>query len=102
MLKCKDKSVRSQAKLFDEIWEERPHYSEVSGRPLLPKGHPQWYWQFAHVLNKGTYTYYRLNKENIMLMLPEEHAKQEFFPLFQAKHELLKAQYNEKFKIKTF
>lgn len=96
------KNAQPELEMFNEIWDERPHFSEVSGELLLPKGHPQWHWQFAHVLNKGTYTRYKFNKENIMLMLPEEHMKQERYPKFQQKHEQLKAQYNEEFKIQTF
>ena len=81
----------NQKEMFDYIWETRPHVSELSGRALLPKGKFQWHWQFLHVLNKGTYTKYKLESDNILLALPEEHENQERFPIFEEKRiELLK------------
>lgn len=82
-------------KLFLEIWNERPHVSEISGRPLLYPQHPQWHWQFAHILGKGAYPAFKFKKENIMLMLPEEHEKQESFVTYREKHEELKKLYYE-------
>lgn len=87
------KEKREWKKLRERIWEERVHISEVSGKPLLHKTHPQWAWQFAHVLAKGTYPAFALNPENIMLMLPEEHEKQEQFEIFNIRKEQLKAKY---------
>lgn len=84
--------------MFLEIWEDRPHLSEVSGKPLHPVGHWQWHWQFAHVLGKGSYPKYKLNPENIMLMLPEEHEKQENYQLFNERKIQLKKQYHERHK----
>lgn len=83
--------------MFLEIWEDRPHLSEVSGKPLHPVGHWQWHWQFAHVLGKGSYPKYKLNPENIMLMLPEEHEKQESYQLFNEKRIKLKKEYHERY-----
>jgi hypothetical protein len=62
-----------ELEMFNEIWDERPHVSEVSGAPLLPKGHPQWHWQFAHIVSKKTYKKFMLRKDNIALVTPEEH-----------------------------
>ena len=60
--------------LFDLIWDERPKVSEVSGLPLIQdKTHLKFYWQFSHILSKGAYPKYRVLKENIKLVLPEEH-----------------------------
>ena len=85
-----------ELKLFNEIWEERPHVSEFSGKPLLPKGHFQWGWQFAHVLNKGRFPSMRLRKDNIFLCLPEEQNIQDRFEIFQKrKEELLKEIYGK-------
>jgi hypothetical protein len=89
----------NQSELFNEIWEEREHVSELSGKPLLPKGHYQWHWQFLHVLSKGSYPSYRLNKENIMLALPEEHAIQERFPAFIEKRDELRRKYHGERKV---
>ena len=95
-------TFKSQKELFNYIWENRPHISELTGKPLLPKGHYLWYNQFLHVLSKGQYKAYKLNPENIMLALPEEHAKQETFPKFierrdQLRRQYYKEQYNKKF-----
>jgi len=65
---------------------------------LHPVGHWQWHWQFAHVLGKGSYPKYKLNPENIMLMLPEEHEKQENYQLFNERKIQLKKQYHERHK----
>lgn len=61
-------------KLFEDIWDEREHVSEISGEPLLPKGHPQWHWQFSHVVESPYKGFgFPLRKDNVVLMLPEEH-----------------------------
>lgn len=57
-------------KMFHEIWEERPHYSEISGTFLGHDYNPSF---FAHILSKGAYEGLRLYKPNICLMTPEEH-----------------------------
>jgi len=55
--------------MFKEIWNERPHKSELSGI-YLPYFNVS---NFAHLLNKGYYSSERLNKDNIMLLTFEEH-----------------------------
>lgn len=80
-------------KMFAEIWEEREHVSEVSGKPLLYPNNSQWHWQFAHVLGKQAYPRYKLRKENIMLMLPKEHEEQESFVIFMRKKQELIEKY---------
>jgi len=90
------------SELFNEIWEERPHISEFSDKPLLPKGHYQWHWQFLHVLPHGSYKRYKFRKENIMLGLPDEHANQESNPKFRERYDQLKAQYNKETSIKSY
>lgn len=59
--------------MFKWIWEREEHVSRISGYPLHPQGHSHWHWQFAHVLPKGLYGKWRLNPNNIWLMLPDEH-----------------------------
>jgi hypothetical protein len=71
-------------KIFIEIWNERPHVSELSGKELLPIGHPQWHWQFAHILGKNVAPSWKYNKDNILLVLPEEHENQETYLKFMA------------------
>ena len=57
--------------LFLEIWEERAHVSQISGKHLgdTPRAH-----YFAHILGKGAYPGFRLRKDNIVLMTIEEHS----------------------------
>jgi len=59
--------------LFKEIWEDRPHVSQISEKPLLVYGHPRWHWQFSHILPKSLYPQYELNPENVILKTVEEH-----------------------------
>jgi hypothetical protein len=93
---------KNQKELFNHIWETRPHISELSGLPLLPKGHPQWHWQFIHVLGKGPYPSYKLREENILLGLPEEHENQEQYSIFIEKRDELKPQYYKEIYGKEF
>lgn len=62
-----------EANLFAEIWAERSHKSQISGKPLLPKGHPMWHWQFMHIVPKSVYSRLRLDKRNIVLGTVDEH-----------------------------
>ena len=94
--------MSSQSRLFNDIWESRTHRSELSGAPLLPKGHPQWHWQFAHVLPKGSYPKWKFEAKNIILCLPEEHSHQEQFPVFIEKRDQLKREYYKEFYGKEF
>jgi len=84
---------KNQKELFEYVWANRPHVSEISGKPLLYPNHPKFHWQFAHILAKGCYKGYALNENNIMLMLPEEHENQEQYKIFQEKKEELKRAY---------
>lgn len=59
-------------KFYMEIWEEREHVSEVTGKHL---GDTPNRWFFAHVIRKGSYPSFRHRKDNIMLMTPEQHFK---------------------------
>jgi hypothetical protein len=76
-----------------EIWEEREHISDLTGKPLLNRQHPLWNWQFLHVLAHGPYPEYGLNKDNIILALPWEHERQEEFEVFHQKKDELRSQY---------
>lgn len=65
-----------ELEMFMDIWNSRPHRSELSNRPIhLQPGQDLWFNCFAHILSKSMSKYYKfkLNPENIMLMLPEEH-----------------------------
>lgn len=62
-------------KFYKEIWEERPHVSEVDNKStLLPYGHPKWHWQFSHILpHGGGYKHFEFEKRNILLKTCEQH-----------------------------
>lgn len=97
----KRKKDSKEREMFLEIWEERDHVSELSGKYL---GNEPNSWFFAHILSKGSNLQLKLVKENIMLVTQEEHwqldqnthlAKQD--PLYQPffdKLEILKQKYS--------
>lgn len=93
---------KTQSKLFDHIWNTRSHVSELTGKPLLPKGHFQWIWQFSHILPKGSYPKWKFEEKNIILCLPEEHAHQERYPIFVHRRDELKREYYKQFYNKQF
>lgn len=65
----KPKKVTGELELFKEIWNERPHKSEISGSSL-----PIFDVKcFHHILTKQAYPEHRLNKENIILLTRSEH-----------------------------
>ena len=93
---------KTKKELYEYIWNNRPHVSEVSGLPLLYPNHFQFHWQFAHVLNHGRYPHYKFNPDNIMLMLPEEHANQDSYTKFKEKQLELTREYYKKYYNKEY
>jgi len=61
--------------MFLEIYEENKDkwVSAISGTPLVHRSGFMFINQFAHLLAKGRFKEYRLNKENIWCITPEEH-----------------------------
>lgn len=55
---------------FFQIWNERPHISEISGAFL---GHEPLTVFFHHILEKEMYPDLAFEKENIILLTLEEH-----------------------------
>jgi hypothetical protein len=108
------KNIR-QIELFKQVWNTRPHISELSGVSLEKwENTPYFYWMFAHVLDKKNYPLFKTNEENIMLVEPfDEHRlldqgtfdqrtdyndKSQFkanWDLFFQKKEYLKVKYQE-------
>jgi len=81
--------------MFLEIWEERPHYSEISGTYL---GNEALTYMFDHALEKETHPQFKYTKENIILCtLEEHHAKTGGHPLNEHKKliEQIKQKLNE-------
>lgn len=94
-------TFRTKTELFNYVWETRPHVSELTGAPLLPKGNFQWVWQFLHVLG-GNYPHYKLNPDNILLGLPEEHQNQNQYKVFNERSDELKREYYARYYGKSF
>jgi len=86
---------KTQKEMFEYIWRTRPHYSQLTGQPLLPKDHPKWHWQFLHVLPKGKFKKFALESDNILLGLPYEHEHQNDYKTFNDKYEELHKRYYE-------
>ena len=59
---------------FKQIWKERPHKSEISGRYLGKEASSAF---FHHILPKNKYPEFRLDEENIILLTIDEHANVE-------------------------
>lgn len=87
------KTFKNQTELFNHIWETREHVSELSGEQLLHKGHPQWHWQFLHILPKGSYPAFKLREDNIILGTIKEHENQESIPKFKELYAIMKRKY---------
>ncbi len=60
---------RGYRKLYLEIWIERPHVSEISGKPIREYD----VCCFMHLLSKGAYPEFKLDKRNVFLVTREEH-----------------------------
>ena len=71
--KSKPKKATGEKIVFEMIYEERPHISFISGLHVDCIAH-----NFAHVLSKGSYPKFRLRKDNIVFLTPEEHHLYDF------------------------
>ena len=60
---------KNQVEVFNYVWETQPHVCWLTGKILYQKRVDQ----FAHVLRKGKYTYFKLNPDNIRLLDPKVH-----------------------------
>jgi hypothetical protein len=95
-LLAKEERRERQRKLFEvyqEIWWERPHKSEISGDWL---GDNIKTYFFHHLLPKNAYPDLQYDKNNIILLTGAEHAKCEFNPdcypeIVKRREQLLKA-----------
>ena len=69
-LEDKHRKYSDQARFFLQIWEKRPHKSEVSGEYL---GKQPLSVFFHHILPKEKYPQGALDEENIILLTLQEH-----------------------------
>lgn len=102
-------TFKNQKELFEWIWNNRPHVSEINGEPLHNPGHYLFWNQFSHILPKSIYPAAKLYEENVILITPEQHDLWgsrpdkvrnllEWQPIFE-EYEILKIKYHEgKFK----
>jgi uncharacterized Rmd1/YagE family protein len=81
--------MTGEKKIFDQIWMDRPHVSEISNIQLNQYVPTYYLNLFAHILPKGKYPEIRLLPENIMLLTPNEHY------LFDVKQEEDRKKYAE-------
>jgi hypothetical protein len=85
---------KDQVEMFNHIWETQPHICWLTKRPLPKKD----IRMFAHVLRKGTYTYFKLNPDNIRLLLPTIHDLVDNFKE-EYRHQLPHIDFNNWFKL---
>jgi len=92
-------SGRTEIDVFNEIWKERPHFSELTGEklPYDKSNMKMWVCQFLHVIPKGKSPKLRLDKRNILLGTPKEHNNQDRYENFKKrKFEMLREIYGVK------
>ena len=91
----KRKATKLMQSLFLDIWLERPHKSEVSGRWL---GQEALSVFFHHILPKEKYPEAMMDGDNIILLTFDEHTKVEqdptFYPEVNKRREKLKEKYD--------
>lgn len=94
ILEEKKKENLLQTKLFEKIWKERKHESEISGEYL---GKEILSTYFHHILPKESYPHLKLVEDNIILITFDEHQKVEsdatFYPIINERREKLKEKY---------
>jgi len=93
---------KGQTEMFLWIQERLPNKSDLSDEPLLSRNNWRWHHQFLHVLPKGSYPKWKLNPNNIILALPEEHERQETFIVFTSYKLRLTQEYYKEFYSKEF
>lgn len=93
-LEEKKEMTKRMQSVFMDIWLERPHKSEVSGRWL---GREALTVFFHHILPKEKYPEATLDVENIILLTFDEHHKVEQDPTFFEEVNKRRAKLKEKY-----
>lgn len=69
-----DYGYYNQMDLFSYLWDKSNKTCWLSGESLKKfEGTDRWHWMFAHILNKGVYTLWKLNPKNIVIIHPDAH-----------------------------
>ncbi len=68
----KRRKVTGEVNTLDRLIRERGALSEISGEPLVEKGHERYHWQLFHILGKGEYPELRLYDANLLLSTWQE------------------------------
>lgn len=90
-----EKKIRAMMlSIFMDIWMERPHKSEVSGRWL---GQEALSTFFHHILPKSKYPEGIFDKQNIILLTFDEHQKVEQDPSFYEEVNKRRSKLKEKY-----
>lgn len=71
----KRRTRTGEAKMFFDIWNERPHVCNNCGTHL---GHDARTFHFSHIKPKSTYPELRLDKNNIQLLCYDCHYAYDF------------------------
>ena len=67
-------TYQSEAELYHQIWQIRPHKCELTGEPLDSLFfHEMWFSCFAHVFSKSKHPQWKFLPCNIMLVHPDVH-----------------------------
>jgi hypothetical protein len=82
--------------LFVRIFYERGPFSELTGKRIPYKpGDTLFVNCFLHCVNKGRSPSLRMDPRNILIGLPEEHDRQDEYPVFtERKEEMLRTLYD--------
>jgi len=65
---------KGESDMFYKIWDERSHVCQFTGENLeWLFGSNLWFSCFAHLLPKGKFPLFKLNAENVRIVLPEFH-----------------------------
>jgi hypothetical protein len=72
-IKPRKKKATGELALFKRLYAEQDGLCAVTGLPLLPPAHEDFYKQGSHILPKGAYPRARLWPDNVVMVLQEQH-----------------------------
>ena len=78
---------------FNLLWENEPHYSEISGI-WLGSENSSMYWH--HILPKSTFPQYAEDRDNIIRLSSDEHTQVEANPYFYEEVNIKREKFKQK------